>query len=147
MKSVSDERWVRGMNNNYAEIPWSVEETIENLKILRDSLGNRLLRENIDGRGKQDKEENDFDFNRAITALEAQQADMWIPISSGIVPETNDGDWAVFVIPGIFTTGSTRITARYFKGHGIKQEDGWTDKQVAKATHWMPLTTPWKEEQ
>lgn len=113
------------------------KKLIDGLKRMRIGLFN----------AKIDKEPIRPYLDAAITALEAQQADRWIPVTNGSIPEVNDGDWAVFVIPGMFNAGTTRITARYFKEHGIKHEDGWTDNRVKKATHWMPLSELWKEEQ
>lgn len=58
--------------SNYMELPWNIEDTIENLKELRDSLKEKVILMNKDGRGEKDAEELDFDFNRAIDALEKQ---------------------------------------------------------------------------
>ena len=93
------------------------------------------------------KDEQNKAITAAISALEAQQDDMWIPISIDKPPKVNDGDWAVFIVPNYFGTMGNKITARYFKEQGIKHEEGWTDKRVGRATHWMPLPEPWKEEQ
>ena len=56
----------------YAELPWSIEETIENLKELKLAVQTRVLVTNLDGMGKTDVEEVAFDFGRATTALEKQ---------------------------------------------------------------------------
>ena len=55
------------------ELPWNIEDTIENLKELRDGLKEKVILMNKDGRGEKDAEELDFDFNRAIEALERQK--------------------------------------------------------------------------
>ena len=57
------------MNDKYLELPWTIDVTSLNLKDVRDRLANRLLRENVDGKGEQDKKEVEFDFDRAIAAL------------------------------------------------------------------------------
>lgn len=57
----------------YAELPWSVEDTIENLKSVKDSMKERVILLNLHGRGKKDAEEVEFDFGRAIDALERNQ--------------------------------------------------------------------------
>lgn len=54
------------------EIPWSVEDTIENLKVIKVVMQRRLIKLNRNGKGKQDAVEADFDFNRAIKALNKQ---------------------------------------------------------------------------
>ena len=54
------------------EIPWSVEDTIENLRVIKVVIQRQLIKLNRDGKGKQDAVEADFDFNRAIKALNKQ---------------------------------------------------------------------------
>lgn len=57
----------------YLEIPWSIEDTIENLKELKEVLQERCIIQNLHGRGEKDAEEVAFDFDRAINALEEVQ--------------------------------------------------------------------------
>lgn len=59
-------------NEKYLEMPWRIEETIENLKLIKEHLSATVLKTNLDGKGKQDAKEVEFDFNRAIKALEKQ---------------------------------------------------------------------------
>jgi len=60
-------------NEKYLEMPWSIEDTIENLKIIKEHFIATVLKANLDGKGKQDAKEVEFDFNRAIQALEKVQ--------------------------------------------------------------------------
>lgn len=59
--------------SKYAELPWSVEDTIENLKEIKDFTKERVILLNLHGRGEKDAEEAEFDFGRAIDALERNQ--------------------------------------------------------------------------
>ena len=56
----------------YLEIPWSMEDTIENLCVLKKSFQEKVIDINLDGKGEQDEKEVAFDFDRAIEALEKQ---------------------------------------------------------------------------
>ena len=60
------------MKNEYAKLPWSVEDTIENLKEIKEHLKSIAKRTNLHGKGEEDAKEIDFDFDRAIEALEKQ---------------------------------------------------------------------------
>lgn len=59
--------------SEYLELPWSVEDTIENMKKLKEVLQKMCITDNLDGHGEKDAEEVAFDFNRAIKALEEIQ--------------------------------------------------------------------------
>lgn len=59
--------------SKYLELPWSVDDTIENLKELKEGLQERCIIQNLHGRGEKDAEEIAFDFDRAIKALEEIQ--------------------------------------------------------------------------
>ena len=61
----------------YAELPWSVEDTIENITSVKDSMKERVILLNLHGRGEKDSEEVEFDFGRAIDALERQEKYRW----------------------------------------------------------------------
>lgn len=61
----------------YAELPWSVEDTIENIISVKDSMKERVILLNLHGRGEKDAEEVEFDFGRAIDALERQEKYRW----------------------------------------------------------------------
>lgn len=63
--------------SKYAELPWSVEDTIENLKSVKNSMKERVILLNLHGRGEKDAEEVEFDFGRAIDALERQEKYRW----------------------------------------------------------------------
>lgn len=60
------------MKNEYAKLPWSMEVTIENLKKIKEHLKRTVKRTNLHGKGEEDAKEIDFDFDRAIKALEKQ---------------------------------------------------------------------------
>ena len=59
--------------SKYLELPWSVEDTIENMRELKEVLQKMCITDNLDGRGEKDAEEIAFDFDRAINALEEIQ--------------------------------------------------------------------------
>lgn len=77
--------------NEYLEMPWSIEDTIENLKELKHILVYKMLKENHDGKGEKDANEVCFDFDRAIEALEKQ-----IPKK---VDTTGNGDDDFYICP------------------------------------------------
>ena len=52
------------------DFPWSMEDTIENLKELKEILQEQLRRKNYEGQGERDVKEIALDFDRAIQALE-----------------------------------------------------------------------------
>ena len=56
----------------YLEMPWSVDNTIENLKEIKEHLQRIAINANVDGKGKNDAEEIAFDFDRAIESLGKQ---------------------------------------------------------------------------
>lgn len=64
---------VSGAGKNYLKMPWSIEDTIENLEELKEMMQQRLIMTNYHGRGEKDAEEISFDFNRAIQALKENQ--------------------------------------------------------------------------
>ena len=51
------------------DFPWSTEDTIENLKELKEILQEQLRRKNYEGQGERDVKEIALDFDRAIQAL------------------------------------------------------------------------------
>ena len=58
--------------NEYLEMPWGIEDTIENLNEIKEILKVKLINENLDGKASDDVKELEFDFDRAINALEKQ---------------------------------------------------------------------------
>lgn len=64
---------VSGVGKNYLKMPWSVEDTIENLEELKEIMKQKLIDTNYQGRGEKDAEEVSFDFNRAINTLKENQ--------------------------------------------------------------------------
>lgn len=64
---------VSGVGKNYLKMPWSVEDTIENLEELKEIMQQKLIMTNHHGRGEKDAEEIAFDFDRAIQALKENQ--------------------------------------------------------------------------
>lgn len=59
--------------NEYLKLPWSVENTIENLKEIKEILVAKVRAVDFDGMAESDVKEISFDFDRAITALEEIQ--------------------------------------------------------------------------
>lgn len=57
-------------DSKYLEIPWSIEDTIENLNEIKEILKSKLVNANMDGKAESDVKELEFDFDRAIQALE-----------------------------------------------------------------------------
>lgn len=55
------------------KLPWSMEQTIENMRTLRMGLQVMVREKNVDGKGEEDAKEIAFDFDRAIEALERQK--------------------------------------------------------------------------
>lgn len=58
---------------NYLKMPWSIEDTIENLEFLKKAFQSKVIDINQDGIGEQDADEVAFDFDRAINALKENQ--------------------------------------------------------------------------
>lgn len=58
--------------SKYLEMPWGIEDSIENLKEVGEHIGNFLLKTNYEGKGVSDSKEFKVDFERAIEALEKQ---------------------------------------------------------------------------
>ena len=59
--------------SEYLKMPWSIEDTIENLKEIKENLQRVAMENNLHGKGKEDAEEVAFDFDRAIEALEMKR--------------------------------------------------------------------------
>lgn len=59
--------------DDYLRIPWTIEDTIENLNVIRENIARRLRKVNLHGKAEQDVAELNFDFNRAINALKENQ--------------------------------------------------------------------------
>lgn len=57
-------------DSEYLEMPWSIEDTIENLNEIKEMLKSKLVNANMDGKAESDVKELEFDFDRAIQALE-----------------------------------------------------------------------------
>ena len=64
---------VSGACKNYLKMPWSVEDTIENLEELKEIMQQKLIMTKYHGRGEKDAEKIAFDFDRAINALKENQ--------------------------------------------------------------------------
>ena len=60
------------MKNEYEKLPWSIEDTIEHMKATKEILKVKVKRTNLHGKGAEDAKGIDFDFDRAIVALEKQ---------------------------------------------------------------------------
>ncbi len=55
------------------QMPWEIKDTISHLECIRDSLIRRLRKINFEGKAEQDVTELNYDFNRAIKALQENQ--------------------------------------------------------------------------
>lgn len=51
---------VSGAEKNYLKMPWSIEDTIENLEELKEMMQQKLIMTNYHGRGEKDAEEIAF---------------------------------------------------------------------------------------
>lgn len=60
------------MTNEYKKPVWSMEDTIENIKEVKEHLKRIVKETNLHGKGEEDAKEIDFDFDRAIKSLEKQ---------------------------------------------------------------------------
>lgn len=54
------------------KMPWSTENTIENMDCIRDLLIKRVRQTNVDGKGEEDVKEINFDFKRVKESLQKQ---------------------------------------------------------------------------
>lgn len=80
---------------NYAELPWDIETTCENLRTVKEIMRKKVLLKNLHGKGKSDAEEVTFDYDRAINALEKQiQLKAWIDYISTLDIEYNSTELA-----------------------------------------------------
>ena len=140
------------MNDKYLELPWTIDVTILNLKDVRDRLATRLLRENVDGKGEQDKKEVEFDFDRAIAALEAQQADMWIPVTERLPTHRYNkrGEPVEFVV---MIRGATEPTTLSIDSNGTWYDPMGDYYNIASLMSskfdviaWRSLPAPYKED-
>lgn len=56
------------------KMPWSLEDTVENMERIRDMMIKKVRQVNMDGKGEEDVIEIKFDFGRVKEALEKQIA-------------------------------------------------------------------------
>ena len=54
------------------KMPWSMEDTIENMECIRTMMIKKVRQVNLDGNGEEDVREVNFDFGRVKEALEKQ---------------------------------------------------------------------------
>lgn len=111
------------MKNEYAKLPWSVEDTIENLKEIKEHLKSIAKRTNLHGKGEEDAKEIDFDFDRAIEALEKQ-----IPKKPTEIDEKEDG--LFYVISFMCPSCDTSVIGQPYKPKYCKhcgQKLDWGD--------------------
>ncbi|MSA01069.1 hypothetical protein GKG47_11715 [Lactonifactor sp. BIOML-A3] len=54
------------------KMPWSMEDTIENMEHIRDIMIKKVRTINLDGKAEEDVKEVNFDFGRVKKALEKQ---------------------------------------------------------------------------
>ncbi|MDD3338448.1 MAG: hypothetical protein PHS82_06275 [Lachnospiraceae bacterium] len=72
LEVIKNTDWSVEKMSKYMELPWSHRRTIENLKEIKEHMQEKVIIQNLHGRGKKDAEEVEFDFDRAINALEKQ---------------------------------------------------------------------------
>jgi guanyl-specific ribonuclease Sa len=80
-------------------------------------------------------------YDLSITALEAQQADKWIPISSGRIPDE---------YTQVYVTTSTGGPFHLFYSNNEYRFGNYSgDPIIGTVIAWMPfyIPKPWKEEQ
>lgn len=53
-------------------MPWSMEDTVENMGCIRDMMIKSARKVNLDGKGEEDVKEINFDFSRVKKALKKQ---------------------------------------------------------------------------
>lgn len=58
------------MEQEIIKMPWSMEQTAENLRTLKEHYQRMVLKANMDGKGEEDAKEVAFDFDRAIESVE-----------------------------------------------------------------------------
>ena len=58
---------------DYQKIPWSIEDTIDHLEVVKNILAAKLNTTNHEGKGEEDARELNYDFGRAINALKENQ--------------------------------------------------------------------------
>ena len=71
----------------YKKLPWDMEDTIENMQDMKEMFKQQLHKINFEGKGIEDGKELEFDFNRAIEALEKQVPKKHI---NGLCPECKE---------------------------------------------------------
>lgn len=54
------------------KMPWSMEDTIENMERIRDIMIRKVRGINLDGKSEQDVAEVNYDFTRVVEALKKQ---------------------------------------------------------------------------
>lgn len=122
-------------------LPWGMEQTIENFKELKEGLQEKVIIRNLHGRGEKDAEEIAFDFDRAIGALEMKEKHRWIPVTErlpekdGFYLATCDGEICGEEKPFV-------CLAEFENGKWVDDEE---DYQCIFA--WQPLPAPYIPEQ
>lgn len=56
------------------KMPWSMNDTVENMERIRDLMIKKVRQVNLDGKGEEDVREVNFDFGRARESLNKQIA-------------------------------------------------------------------------
>lgn len=152
------------MTRKEMKFPWSIQDTIENLKELKVILQEQLKRKNYEGQGERDSKEIGLDFDRAIDALEKDcsdctrrkfyqegyqdglNADKWISCSERL-PKSN-GCYLVWR-PRFFGGEIGMPAICYFDG-----QNTWHDAygvnfarvlNESDVVAWQPLPEPYKE--
>lgn len=116
----------------------TVEQAIDGIKRIKIGFFNALI----------DRQPIGPFLDAAITALEAQKDDMWIPISSGKLPELGINVKVTWRTHDIFEHTNEDETEIAYRS--INYPYDWTlsrSNQRINVIAWKPLDEPWKEEQ
>lgn len=131
--------------NDYLELPWSMEDTIENMKNLRDALMYQLKRTNHEGKGYSDAKEIKFDFERAISALQQQLTNRWISVDSRL-PEREK---IVLQVTIVRTKDNYKwvqnLLWNYDEWKWWEEDEEKIDENAFKVIAWQPLPPEYKE--
>lgn len=101
------------MNGEYLEFPWSMEDTVENMKEIRDILRDKVMKTNLHGLGEKDDKEVCFDFDRAIEALKKQIPKKVIQTQGDCCWVAKDGTEDHYIIYSCPSCGSTELIHGY----------------------------------
>ena len=85
--------------NEYLEMPWGIEDTIKNINEIKENFKVILINKNLDGKASDDVKELEFDFDRAINALEKQKEKKMVIKNDNGRPRRACGGCGCFILP------------------------------------------------